>query len=431
MAATSREAARAVPVADVIVIGAGLSGLAAARQLLAGGLSVTVLEGADRVGGGMVTDVVDGFRLDHGPQLLNTSYPELHRTPGLRGVPLAPLAPGALVRVGGRSYRVGDPRGARAAFSPARTPIGSALDRARLGTTLNRLAGTSTSRLTTRPESTAAQALSGRGFAPRTVEGFLRPLLAALLCDPELQTSSRVADLVLRGFASGRTCLPSGGASTLPERLAAALPPGSIRLGTRAVRVAVNSVLTADGAELPCRAVLVATGAREAGRLLPGLRVPGFHQVTVFHHAAPAPPLRDPVLVLDADRLGPVSHSFPTSTIDPGRAPTGRTLITSVVLGPPPDGEAPGDKGVRAHLAELYETSTDAWHLLATHTDPEAVPTMPAPHDLRRPVRVLNGLYVCGAHRDTSTPQGALLSARRAAQSILRDAALGPPGVAA
>jgi phytoene dehydrogenase-like protein len=404
---------------DVIVIGAGLAGLAAANHLVDGGLRVTVLEAADRAGGRMATDEVDGFRLDRGPQLLNTCYPELTRLAGLRGLRLTALAPGAHVRTGGRGYRVGDSRGAWAAVNSARAPIGSALDRARLGTGLNRLAGTSTSRLAGRPESTAAQALAARGFAPRTVEGFLRPLLAALLCDPELGTSSRVADLVLRGFARGRPCLPAGGAARVPERLAAALPPGTIRFGARAARIAVNAVSTEDGAELPCRAVVVATDARAAGRLLPGLRVPAFHQVTVVHHAAASAPLREPVLVLDADRLGPVSHTLPASVIDPSRAPAGRALITSVVLGPPPDGE--GDKVIRAHLAELYDTCTDGWELLAMHTDPVAVPAMPAPHDLRRPVRVVAGLYVCGDHRDTSTVQGALLSGRRAAVSALRD----------
>ena len=412
---------------DVIVIGAGLAGLAAAYHLVDGGLRVTVLEAADRAGGRMATDEVDGFRLDRGPQLLNTCYPELTRLPGLRGLRLTPLAPGAHVRAGGRGYRVGDPRGAWAAVNSPRAPIGSALDRARLGASLNRLAGTSTSRLAGRPESTAAQALAARGFAPRLVEGFLRPLLAALLCDPELGTSSRVADLVLRGFARGRPCLPAGGAARVPERLAAALPPGTIRFGARAARIAVNAVSTEDGAELPCRAVVVATDARAAGRLLPGLRVPAFHQVTVVHHAAASLPLREPVLVLDADRLGPVSHTLPASAIDPSRAPAGRALITSVVLGPPPDGE--GDKAIRAHLAELYDTCTDSWELLAMRTDPEAVPAMPAPHDLRRPVRVVSGLYVCGDHRDTSTVQGALLSGRRAALSALRDLATRSPAL--
>jgi phytoene dehydrogenase-like protein len=409
----------AAAAADVIVIGAGLAGLAAAHHLIDGGLRVTVVEGADRVGGRMATDTVAGFRLDRSPYLLNTSYPALRYGPALRGLPLAPVAPGALVRAAGRGYRVGDPRGARAAFSSVRAPIGSTLDKARLGATLSRLAATPASRLIARPETTAAIALGRRGFAPRTVEGFLRPLLAALLCDPELGTSSRVADLVLRAFARGRTCLPVGGAATVPRALAAALPPGTVRLGARVSRVAANSVLTEDGVELPCRGVLVATDARSAAALLPGLRVPAFHQVTVVHHAAPTAPLREPALVLDADRLGPVSHTLPASTVDPARAPVGRALITSVVLGPPPDGD--DDKAIRAHLGELYDTSTDHWELLALHTDAQAVPAMPAPHDLHRPVRLLSGLYVCGGHRGTSTVQGTLHSARRAALAALRD----------
>lgn len=106
------------------------------------------------------------------------------------------------------------------------------------------------------------------------------------------------------------------------------------------------------------------------------------------------------------------------SEVDPSRAPDGRTLITSTVLGtPPPD----LDRSARAHLAALYGTSTDDWELLAAHHDPEAVPAMPPPHDLRRPVRLLAGLYVCGDHRDTSTVQGALFSGRRAAHAILGD----------
>jgi predicted NAD/FAD-dependent oxidoreductase len=91
-----------------------------------------------------------------------------------------------------------------------------------------------------------------------------------------------------------------------------------------------------------------------------------------------------------------------------------------VVLGTPPD-PAHLDATVRAQLARLYRTSTTRWELLAAHHVPAAVPAMPAPHDLRRPVRLLAGLYVCGDHRDTSTVQGALHSARRAAHAVLTD----------
>ncbi|KIQ16821.1 hypothetical protein RU01_12915 [Rhodococcus sp. MEB064] len=51
---------------DVIVIGAGLSGLVAALELERAGRSVTVLEAADRIGGKVLTRDVDGHHVDYG-----------------------------------------------------------------------------------------------------------------------------------------------------------------------------------------------------------------------------------------------------------------------------------------------------------------------------------------------------------------------------
>jgi phytoene dehydrogenase-like protein len=59
----------------VLVVGAGLSGLACAQRLAAAGLEVRVLEASDAVGGRVRTDVIDGFRCDRGFQLVNPSYP--------------------------------------------------------------------------------------------------------------------------------------------------------------------------------------------------------------------------------------------------------------------------------------------------------------------------------------------------------------------
>ncbi|WP_060881987.1 FAD-dependent oxidoreductase, partial [Streptomyces scabiei] len=298
--------------------------------------------------------------------------------------------------------------------------LGAPADQSRLAMALARLAATAPERLLTRTEVPVAQALTTRGFPPRTIDGFVRPLLAALLADPALETSSRCADLALHTFATGRLCIPEGGADALPELLAAALPPGSVRTGVEVTAISTTSVTTAHHGVLTCRAVVLATDARSAAALLPGLRVPAFHPVTVLHHATDEPPLTEPALLLDADRSGPVSHTAVISQVDPSRAPAGRSLITSVVLGTPPD-PAHLDATVRAQLARLYRTSTTRWELLAAHHVPEAVPAMPAPHDLRRPVRLLAGLYVCGDHRDTSTVQGALHSARRAAHAVLTD----------
>ncbi|KUF15347.1 NAD(P)/FAD-dependent oxidoreductase [Streptomyces silvensis] len=452
--------------ADVVIVGAGIAGLSAAHRLTRAGVTTIVLEAAPYVGGRMSTEKVDGFRLDRIGQLLTTSYPELRHAPGLDALVLRPFAPGLLVHSEGRHHRAAEPAGsksaggARGALTAARalasaprvarprrpvpgapprhpagttprpsrpgsrtTPLGGALDQARLGAALARIAATPVPRLLARPELPAVQALTARGLPARTVAGFLRPLLSALLCDPDLTTSSRCADLALHAFARGRLCLPEGGADALPELLAAALPPGTVRTGVRVTSVSANRVTTAEHGELSCAGVLLATDARAAAELLPGLRVPSFHPVTVVHHEAPEPPLAEPALLLDADRRGPVAHTAVVSRVDPTRAPAGRTLVSSTVLGPPPDDL---EHRVRTHLAELYGTATDSWQLLAVHHTREAVPAMPPPHDLRRPVRLLAGLYVCGDHRDTSTVQGALHSGRRAAAAALSDLGVEP-----
>ena len=118
----------------VVVVGAGLSGLACAWGLRQSGVEVRVLEATDGVGGRARTDFVDGFTLDRGFQILLTAYPAVQRLLDLDALDLGLFAPGSLVRYAGTFHRLADPwRDPMKALPAVASPIGGLLDKIRVG----------------------------------------------------------------------------------------------------------------------------------------------------------------------------------------------------------------------------------------------------------------------------------------------------------
>ena len=122
---------------DVVVVGAGLAGLSCARAIVEAGRSCLVLEASDGVGGRVRSDLVDGFVLDRGFQILLTAYPEVAAQLDVGALALCPFDPGAVVRTGGRFVRVGDPlRRPRDLFPTLTAPVGTLADKLRLVRTI-------------------------------------------------------------------------------------------------------------------------------------------------------------------------------------------------------------------------------------------------------------------------------------------------------
>ncbi|MGN6742157.1 MAG: NAD(P)/FAD-dependent oxidoreductase [Amnibacterium sp.] len=400
--------------ADVLVVGAGLAGLAAALRLTAAGRGVRVLEAADGPGGRMRSDRVDGFTIDQGFQVLNTAYPELARLGVLGALPLREFVRGALLRHGDRLTLVADPRrepdGALGLLTGV---LGSVAERAALGAFLARLAYGSGEAIRRREDVAFAEVLRRWRIDGAPTEHLLRPFLAGVLLEDRLTTSSRFVEAVLRTFVRGRVVVPSGGMGAVPALLADGLPAGTIAYGSPVAAVRPGAVDLEGGGTLTADAVVVAADPVRAAGLL-GTPAPPMHAVTTVWHAVDEPPERRPILVLDTEH-GPVANSVVMTAAAPEYASDGRALVASSSLGPEP---LPDDV-LRATLTRLWGVEAGGWEEVAVTRVPGALPALPGGSRLRRPERLADGLLVAGDWRATPSSQGALASGRRAAEAIL------------
>ena len=398
---------------DVLVVGAGLAGLAAATRLVAAGRSVRVLEASDAPGGRMRSDRVDGFTIDRGFQVLNTAYSELQRLDVLPVLRPRAFDSGAYLRDAGGLHLVADPRRVPAgAVGLVRGPLGTVAERARLGALAGTAAYAPASLLTRQRDRPFQEVLQRWGLEGAPTEHFLRPFLAGVLLERGLTTSSRFAEYVLRTFVRGSVVVPEAGMGALPVLLAARLGD-RVRYGAHVTSVRPGEVDVVEGGTERAEAVVVAADPRGAAALL-SLPSPAMHAVTTVWHATAQPPVARPLLVLDTEG-GPVVNSVVMTNAAPAYSSDGRALVASSVLSPEP---LP-DVQLRSVLARLWGTSVADWQQVAVTRVPQALPALPGGSPLAKPVRLAEGLYVAGDHRDTPSTQGALASGRRAAEAYL------------
>lgn len=413
---------------DVVVIGAGLAGLRCAALLQRAGLEVTVLEASDRVGGRVATDVVDGFLVDRGFQVLNPAYPALAGSVDVEALAMQGYGAGVLVRTDDGLRVMAHP--VRAPRDLART-LGSGLlgvrDVAGLARWLAPVLATPQLSLRTRDRAwgTALDELHVTGDLRTVLDRFL----AGVLVETRGATSAHLVRLLLRSFVLGRPGVPRDGMRALPAQLAACVR--DVRLHTRVAALAPDprrpAVVLADGLRLTARAVVVAAdpeGARSLARL-PPVATRG---LVTWWFAADEPPTHSRMLAVDVRGggapPGPVWNTGVASNVAASYAPAGRHLVHATTLLDRPDGEAP-ESDVRRHLAGIYRRDTTRWQVVARHRIEHALPATPPGTPVRRPVALGDGLFVCGDHRDTASIQGALVSGRRAAGAVRRSLGVG------
>ena len=406
--------------ADVIVIGAGLSGLACALSLRERSLEPLVLDAADAAGGRIRTDQQEGFLLDRGFQVLQTWYPEARRLLDYDALDLRPFEPGALVRFGGDFHRVSDVwRRPGRLLEMIRSPVATTADKLRLLALRRRALRGGLDELYGRPETDALRLLRDLGFSPLSIDRFFKPFFAGVFFEPDLAVSSRAFEFVFRAFALGDTALPARGMGAIPAQLAAKLPSEAIRLQARVRQLQDGQVVLETGERLRARALVVATGAREAARLLEWKTLPETRGTTCFYFVAEQVPFPGPDLALNGEGQGMINSLLVPSNLSRYYAPAGRHLVTVNLFGTEADPDRI-EADLRRELAAWFGAAVKHWERLAVYRLPEALPRQapPVADPGARELRVDKRLWCCAELGGAPSIHWALHSGSRAGAEV-------------
>lgn len=413
----------------IVIVGAGLAGLACARVLADAGRSFTILEASNAVGGRVRTDSVDGFLLDRGFQIFLPAYPEARRMLDYDALDLRPLYRGVDVFVKDRFHRIADPLAhPLAAMKSFRDEMVTLRDKWTMLLLRKEVFGL---RAPPRdlPDMETEDYLREFGFSDQIIERFFRPFFGGVFLEKELRTSAKMLLFLFAMFDRGGSALPARGMQAIPDQLAKTLPPGSLRLNAPVSGVRASDVTLDSGEVLHADHVIVAVNEEAAHRLLPqcgaAAPLPG-RATTCLYFAADDLPPGDPILHLDGDGRGPVNSVAVLSRVSPHYAPPGKHLISASIIGAPSSAEL--EQVAREQLRRWFgETAVAKWRHLRTyqirHAQPEGRQMKLGHGPL--PTVIEPGLYRCGDWCEDVSINGALVSGRRAGETVMK--ALGDP----
>ena len=233
------------------IIGGGVSGLIAARVLEKKGFNPIILEASERVGGRIKTDIIEGYQLDHGFQVLLTAYPAVKKYLDYDALDLQFFLPGASIFKDHTQSIIGDPlRDISLLISTLFSGIGSVSDKFKILKLNHKIKKKSLNDIFSEKEQTTLSYLKEFGFSKDMLNDFFIPFFSGIFLENKLETSSRMFEFVYKMFGEGHAAIPKAGMEAIPKQLLNNLKTTTFQYNTEVTNVKDGQISLTNGSKL-------------------------------------------------------------------------------------------------------------------------------------------------------------------------------------
>jgi protoporphyrinogen oxidase len=398
----------------IVIIGAGIAGLTCAKYLKDRGIEAVILEASDAVGGRVRTDLVEGFKLDRGFQVLLTSYPEAEKLLNYNELRFKKLPSGAKIRSGNDFFVMPNPlkdiwTAPQALFSP----VGSLLDKLKV---LQLNANTrDASEPSSKSDETTIDFLKTFGYSETMINRFFKPFFRGVFLEKNLETNSNFFKFLYKMFAKGDVVVPENGMQAIPEQIASHLLPNQIRLNTKVQKIDGKTIYLENSETIEADKIVIATDAKTAAKLLGSDVKTEFNGTTCFYLSSDKAieMSGEPYLIINSNTDELIDHVLPSSAIVPNYAPAGKTLISVNVVG----NKDVSVENVQAELVKWFGES-HKWQHLKTYKIPEALPQFFNDSAAESNLKISDNLYRCGDYSAYPSLNAALKTGREVSEML-------------
>ena len=403
----------------ILIVGAGVAGLIAARHLEEAGHAPTLIEASDGAGGRVRTDTVDGLLLDRGFQVLLTQYREARRYLDFAALDLRAFRPGALIYSGDQHFTLSDPlREPSALFPTLRSPVGSLLDKWRLFTLTQSLKRLDPAETFTGYETLPTETyLRNYGFSDQIIERFFRPFFGGIFLENELRTPAALFRFVFKMFSEGDAAVPARGMEEIPRQLAAALQRTTFLYDSPAVGIEHRQLRLRNGKALSFDAIILAC---PPGELVPNLAGPdvAWHRTVNLYFRAERAPLPDRYIALVADRDSPINNFCTLTEVAPAYAESGALLSVTLKSGFETMTEP---EEVARELRQRLRDKHLELDFVRRYDIRRALPDLPVLYYEQTPeqTRLNDHIFLAGDHQLHGSLDAAMRSGRNAALGVI------------